>query len=226
MSLILIILFSVAFLSSKGYSIVNTSSKINNISTIIIDAGHGGFDGGAVAFDGTIEKDINLNIALCLADMLKAAGYNVVLTRQTDNSTETIDSQTNSIAKRKKNDLENRLQLMNDYPDGIFVSIHLNKFTTTAAKGSQVFYNSKIESSKLLGEEIQGSIIQMLQPENTRVNKQATTSTYILYNATLPAVLVECGFLSNKDELVLLKNEEYQKKLAFAIFCGDRKSVV
>ena len=109
---------------------------------------------------------------------------------------------------------------MKDYPDAIFVSIHLNKFTTSAARGSQVFYNGKILQSKQLGECIQNSIISLLQPENTRVNKQATSSTYLLYNATLPAVLVECGFLSNKAELEFLKNENYQKKMALCCFLG------
>lgn len=150
--------------------------------------------------------------------MLKSAGYKVILTRETDVSTD--DVETDAIAIRKRSDLQNRLNLMKDYPDGVFVSIHLNKFTTSSARGSQVFYNGKISDSKVLGECIQSNIIKLLQPENTRVNKQATKSTYILYNATIPAVLVECGFLSNKAELELLKDTEYQKKMAFCCFSG------
>ena len=150
--------------------------------------------------------------------MLKSAGYKVISTRETDVSTD--DVETDTIAIRKKSDLQNRLKLMKDYPDGVFVSIHLNKFTTSAAKGSQVFYNGKIEESKVLGDAIQNSIVSLLQPENTRVNKKATTSTYLLYNATIPAVLVECGFLSNRAELELLKDTEYQKKMAICCFCG------
>ena len=119
-----------------------------------------------------------------------------------------------------KSDLKNRLKLMKDYPDAVFVSIHLNKFTTSAAAGSQVFYGTGREESKKLGEDIQKAIVRLLQPENTRVNKQATSSPYILYNAPLPAVLVECGFLSNTAELKRLKTEEYQNKMAFGIFCG------
>ncbi len=182
------------------------------------NAGHGGFDGGAVALDGTVEKDINLKIAICLSEMLKSAGFRVILTRETDVSTD--DVETDTIPIRKKSDLKNRLKLMSDYPDAVFVSIHLNKFTTSAARGSQVFYNGKISESKILGDAIQGSIVKLLQPENTRVNKQATKSTYLLYNATIPAVLVECGFLSNKAELELLKDTEYQKKMAFCCFLG------
>lgn len=140
------------------------------------------------------------------------------MTRESDVSTD--DVETDKIATRKKSDLKNRLGLMKDNPDAAFVSIHLNKFTTSAANGSQVFYSAECEESKVLGDCIQKSIIKLLQPENTRVNKQATSSTYLLYNATVPAVLVECGFLSNSAELKRLKDEKYQKKMAFSIFCG------
>ena len=208
----------VSLITFNNDNFTYASGGISNLKTVIIDAGHGGFDGGAVAADGTVEKDINLKISSYIADMLKTAGYKVVLTREADVSTD--DVETDTIAIRKKSDLKNRLKLMKDYPDAIFVSIHLNKFTTSAARGSQVFYNGKILQSKQLGECIQNSIISLLQPENTRVNKQATSSTYLLYNATLPAVLVECGFLSNKAELEFLKNENYQKKMALCCFLG------
>ena len=151
-------------------------------------------------------------------DFLRQSGFKVIMTRESDVSTD--DVETDKIATRKKSDLKNRLGLMRDNPDAVFVSIHLNKFTTSAANGSQVFYGAEREESKVLGDCIQKSIVRLLQPENTRVNKQATSSTYLLYNATVPAVLVECGFLSNSAELKRLKDEEYQKKMAFSIFCG------
>lgn len=140
------------------------------------------------------------------------------MTRCCDTSTE--DNDAAKIAARKKSDLKNRLMTMSDYPDAVFVSVHLNKFTTSSASGSQVFYSGKGEESKQLGDCIQKCIIKQLQPYNDRVNKKATSSTYLLYNATVPAVLVECGFLSNKQELELLKTEEYQKQMAFSIYCG------
>lgn len=180
--------------------------------------------GGAVASDGTVEKDINLKIALMLKAFLNAGGVKVIMTRESDVSTDSVE--TDKIAARKKSDLKNRLSIMKDYPDAIFVSIHLNKFTTSAAIGSQVFYSARREESKQLGEEIQKSIVKLLQPENSRVNKQATSSTYILYNATVPAVLVECGFLSNSAELKRLKTEEYQNKMAFSIFCGIMEYII
>ncbi len=165
-----------------------------------------------------MEKDINLEITLTLADFLRSAGYRVILTREADVSTD--DVETDKIATRKKSDLKNRLKLMQDYPQAVFVSIHLNKFTTSTANGAQIFYCGSTEQSQELGEAIRGKIVSLLQPYNERVNKQATSSTYILYNATLPAVLVECGFISNSAELKKLKTEQYQTQMAFSIFCG------
>ena len=218
---VLSLILCLAFFSTLMRGRISTSAVSGSVTgrpTVILDAGHGGFDGGAVAPDGTVEKEINLKIALKLREFLKLGGYEVVMTRDSDVSTD--DVETDKIAARKKSDLKNRLKLMKDYPDAVFVSIHLNKFTTSAAAGSQVFYGAGRKESKKLGEDIQKSIVRLLQPENTRVNKQATSSTYILYNATLPAVLVECGFLSNTAELKRLKTEEYQNKMAFGIFCG------
>ena len=192
---------------------VSVSSSALSGPVIIIDAGHGGEDGGAVASDGTVEKDVNLKIALQTAKFLKIYGFEVIMTRESDVSTSNGDKFI------KREDLENRLKLMKENKNAVFVSIHLNKFTTSAARGSQVFY-SKYGDSKRLGDLIQKSIIDNLQPENKRVNKQATSSTYLLHNAVVPAVLVECGFLSNESELLRLKDGEYQKKLAFSITGG------
>ncbi len=186
--------------------------------TVIIDAGHGGFDGGAVANDGTAEKDINLNIAYSVAGMLKTCGFDCIMTRTADSGT--VNNPNDSIKKRKVSDLTNRLELINAYPGATFVSIHLNKFTTSSVSGAQVFYSKNNNLCEPLGESIQQSIVSILQPENKRVIKQGTKSTYLLYNAKIPAVIVECGFLSNKEELQLLKSESYQKQMAFAVFNG------
>lgn len=215
--LLIVAVCAISLFSAPARQVLFASANADKRPTIIIDAGHGGFDGGAVASDGTIEKDINLSIALTVSNFLKQSGFKVIMTREADVSTDDVESE--QIASKKKSDLKNRLNLMKDYPNSVFVSVHLNKFTTSAASGSQVFY-SKNEQAKALGDSIQKNIINLLQPENTRVNKQATSSTYLLYNATVPAVLVECGFLSNKLELEKLKNEEYQRKMAFCIYCG------
>ena len=216
---ILVFIFSVA----SGILIFNgdfrlTSGKTAEKPLIILDAGHGGFDGGAVAGDGTVEKDINLHLTLNVSEMLSCSGYDVILTRDSDTGTE--EDPTASISKRKVSDLKNRLSLINTYENAIFVSLHLNKFTTSTANGAQVFYSKNHQSSAKLGQNIQDSIVNLIQPDNERTIKQATKSTYLLYNAKIPSVIVECGFLSNKAELQKLKDVKYQQEMAYAIFCG------
>ena len=194
------------------------STDVSFKQTIIIDAGHGGFDGGAVAGDGTVEKDINLNISKKIYEMLKLAGFDVIMTRDGDNATDNTDSDV--ISERKKSDLKERLKIINENPDAIFVSVHLNKYTTSTASGAQVFYSPNNDNSSKLGQSIQSSVISLLQKGNTRTIKKGTKSTYLLHNAKIPSVIVECGFLSNNNELKLLKSEDYQSKMAFAIFSG------
>ncbi len=182
------------------------------------NASHGGFDGGASASDGTVEKDINLSISQKVCELLRFNGYNVIMTRESDTGTE--DDESTTIPKRKKSDLVNRLQLMKDNSDAIFVSIHLNKFTTSAASGAQVFYTKNYKEAYELANCVQTNIKNLIQPENIRVVKQGTNSTYLLKNAATPAIIVECGFLSNSRELEKLKDDEYQSQMAFAIVAG------
>ena len=216
-SVTLIVAASIPVLNLQSEKIA-TGLNVNRDKLIIVDAGHGGFDGGAVAFDGTVEKDINLEISMVLSEMLASHGYDVIMTRTTDTGTE--DDFTKPIQTRKVSDLKNRLSLMNKYPNAVFVSIHLNKFTASSAKGAQVFYSKNHPDSYTLGDSIQATIKSKLQPDNPRVIKQGTRSTYLLYNAKIPAVIVECGFISNNEELQKLKDDKYKKQLAFAVFCG------
>lgn len=207
------------YIGSKGYEMqLASSNKLDGRLKIILDAGHGGFDGGAQAVDGTVEKDINLEIAKQLKEILTFCDFDVIMTRTVDIGTE--DDASQSIKDRKVSDMQNRLELTVKHPDSIFVSIHLNKFTTSSANGAQVFYSKNNQDSIVLANAIQSSISKRLQPNNERVVKQGTSSTYLLYKTKIPAVIVECGFLSNAQELELLKNKEYQRKMAFAIFCG------
>lgn len=185
---------------------------------VLANSAHGGFDGGAVAFDGTVEKDINLEISKRLCSILRLQGFEVLMTRTEDSGTE--DSSEAAIQSRKKSDLQNRLKMMSDNPDALYVSVHLNKFTTSAANGAQVFYTKNFDEARVLGDCIQQSIVYFLQPKNNRVIKQGTSSTYLLKNAKVPAVIVECGFLSNKTELSRLKTKEYQSQMAFCIAAG------
>ena len=216
----LFVLAVICIIASVGYiksAVTTVSAPVSNLKTVIIDPGHGGFDGGAGSADGTLEKDINLDISLKLYEYLKLYGFNAVMTRTTDTGTE--DNPAASISVRKKSDLKNRLALMEN-SDAIFVSIHLNKFTTTAARGIQVFYTPNFDAAEVLGNCIQSTVTQYLQPENKRLIKKGYDSTYLLKNAKVPAVIVECGFLSNSADLNNLKNDEYQSKMAFCISAG------
>ena len=183
---------------------------------IIIDAGHGGFDGGAVAFDGTLEKNLNLSIALKLDFCLSALGYNTVLVRSDDSATNDPDDKGVSA---KVSDIKNRVALMKKYPNSIFVSIHMNKYSTTQPHGAQVFY-SAFGKSKELAQLLQSSVADQIQRDNKRVIKPAGNDIYLLKHATVPSVIVECGFLSNLDELKKLKTNDYQTKLAVALTFG------
>lgn len=213
-------LVAVIFVSTFIVNAVKISNETNftfSSPTVIIDAGHGGFDGGAVV-NKISEKDINLAIANTLSDMLKLSGINVIQTRSTDTSVESDSSL--SISSRKKSDMRNRLALANSNPDAILVSIHLNKFSSSSAKGAQIFYGIKSEKSNLLAEEIRASIVQNIQPDNKRSLKKGTSDTYLLKFCEIPAVIVECGFMSNEQEFTKLLNKDYQKEMAFAICNG------
>lgn len=185
---------------------------------IIVDAGHGGFDGGAVADDGTVEKDLNLQIALKLNDMLRMAGYKTILTRKDDTPTSDPDAKT--IREKKHTDLLNRMKLIKETPNAYFVSIHQNMYGSSSSSGAQVFYSPNNPESEELAKKVQHSIKSRIQNNNKREIKKSGKSIYLLYYAEKPAVLIECGFMSNPGELNNLKKEEYQKKLAFSILCG------
>ncbi len=218
-SIAIIAVFALAItvlINSEELFLAVIGNNIDNRKTVIVDAGHGGFDGGAVAGDGTPEKDINLTIAKNLKGFLELFGFNVIMTRESDISTESDNGKKN----KKTSDLYNRLQLMNDNKDAIFVSIHLNKFTSSNVNGAQTFYSPKVNESEMLAKNIHNDIVSMLQPQNTREIKKGTKSIYLLNNATCPAVIVECGFLSNGEDLKKLKDKNYQSMMAFCIFCG------
>lgn len=204
----------------KGYEkVFPASANLNSeaLKTIIIDPGHGGFDGGAVAADGTQEKSINLEIALRLQKTLQSLGFQVVLTRDTDKALGSVSSTT---ATNKQSDLNARAAIMKQYPNAVFISIHQNKFEQSNQWGLQTFYKEGDEKAKLLGEEIQASVVTQLQPKNKRLSKPDNRKVFILKNAVIPAVIVECGFISNPDDLKSLKSESYIGKLALCISNG------
>ncbi len=189
--------------------------------SVIIDAGHGGIDGGAVSADGTVEKDINLKIALKTKTFFELFGYDVIMTRETDKSIH--DDSATSIKSQKTSDLHNRLKIADENLDSLLISIHQNKFSSGKSKGMQVFYSGNDADSKPLADSIQNFTRANINKDNDRQTKQITKDVYLIYNAKQPAVLVECGFLSNAEETKLLKTDSYQSKLAFCIFGGTVK---
>ena len=183
---------------------------------ILIDPGHGGADGGAQAADGTMEKDINLAVALPLNDMLKVCGYPVKMTRDTDISVHSDSART--LREQKVSDMHNRLALYNDAKAA--VGIHTNKFPQTQYFGTQLFYSANCPESEGIASAVRESVVGLLQPKNTREMKKADSNIFLLDKAKVPAVFVECGFLSNEGELAKLKNPDYQHQMALAILNG------
>lgn len=189
-----------------------------NVKTVIIDPGHGGVDGGAVSADGIVEKEINLSISMKLKSLCELAGINVIMTRESDISIH--DDSADTIKEQKTSDLHNRLKIADDNPDALLISVHQNKFSGSSSSGMQVFYSGNDPKSKTLADCIQAYTKNNIQQSNDRQTKQITKSVYLIYNAKQPAVLVECGFLSNATEAALLNNDDYQNKIAYCIFCG------
>lgn len=201
---------------SEKLTVDAASTKVNQ--TVIIDAGHGGPDGGTSADDGTLEKDLNLQIAIKLNESLNSMGIKTVMIRTEDISVH--DASANTIRQKKVSDLKNRLRIINETDNSIFVSIHQNHFSDSRYSGTQVFYSKNNPQSSVLADCIRQSVISDLQKENTRETKPSGTDIYLLYHAVSPAVMVECGFLSNINESKNLKNENYQKELAFVLALG------
>lgn len=205
---------------SESSKFVQTSSNPDNPAKIkvIIDAGHGGVDGGAVAGDGTLEKDLNLKIALILDEMLRMSGAETIMIRDTDVSIH--DESAKTIRAKKASDIHNRFEIMEDNKDYIFVSIHQNSFSDARYNGAQLFYSPNDSSSADLARCLQNSFSSRLQKDNEREIKKCTTDVFLIYHAKNTAVLCECGFISNKTELENLKNPEYRQQVAFCIFSG------
>ena len=185
---------------------------------VIIDAGHGGVDGGAVAADSTLEKDINLDIALKLNELLKLAGAETIMTRQSDISIHNENAK--SIRAKKVSDIHNRFRIIEDNPEYIFVSIHQNVYSSSKYKGAQVFYSPNNSESSFLAKCIQDTIADNKQKDNTRQIKKCGTDVYLVYHANSVAVLCECGFMSNAEDLTNLKNPQYRSEMAMCIFSG------
>ena len=188
--------------------------------TVIIDPGHGGEDCGAIGYTGVYEKDLNMQIALKLGDYLTSAGISVIYTRTEDKLLYTEDE--NIKGMRKIYDLRNRAKIANAYDtNALFVSIHMNSFGAKECKGMQI-YHADNTSSRDAAENIRAEVVSKLQQDNHRALKGAS-GLYLLENIKMPAVLIECGFVSNPDECRVLSDKEYQKEFSFAVLSGILK---
>ena len=199
------------------YTYKNSSIKVSSIptmlpvsgKTIIVDAGHGGWDPGKTGTNGDNEKDINLEISKILSKYLETVGANVVITRNEDIA----------LGDFKREDMKERKNIANSSDADILVSIHQNSFPNKKTKGAQVFYYKNSEDSKKLAECIQEKLITEVDNDNNRLAK-SNTEYYMLKSIDVPSVIVECGFLSNIKEEKLLNQKYYQEKIAWAIYMG------
>lgn len=217
LAVILLAAVIVIFSSFSNIAAHTSAAAAEVLPHIVIDAGHGGEDGGAQAAD-VLEKDLNLSIARKLADILCLSGYTVTEVRTSDKAVYSPEAGT--LREKKVSDLNNRAELFNSDEHNIVVSIHQNKFENSKYSGTQIFYSTNDESSRELADRIRTAVVMLIQHDNTRELKPAGDDIFILDKAEVPAVIVECGFLSNDDERTKLSDEEYQKQLAYSIAMG------
>ena len=209
----IIIFVLIMFLLTFAFShIVAVSASEYNGITIVLDAGHGGRDGGSVGVNGTIEKEINLKYTLALKEKLVSAGYRVELTRKTDDGL-----YLESAKNKKMSDLNARMEIIKRANPNLVISIHMNSFSSPSAHGASTYYRSGDESGQIVSDLIQQSL-------NTYLGAPSTTGKvgdyYILNESYYTAVLIECGFLSNPEEERLLNTDEYLKKFVDAVYNG------
>ena len=212
---ILLLFCSITLMDTHTKTVMSNHSRSETEPfTVIIDAGHGGFDSGKVGIDGTLEKDVNLSISKKLERLLRAADVKVLMTR-----TEDLGLYEESLGNKKRQDMANRAALMNQTNADCIVSIHQNSYPEESIDGAQVFYYAGSETGRTLASLIQRTLVNDVDPSNHRMEKSNDTY-YLLKNVSAPLVIVECGFLSNSAESKKLVDDTYQQKLAWAIHMG------
>jgi N-acetylmuramoyl-L-alanine amidase len=194
-----------------------TAAAVAEKPVVVLDAGHGGLDSGAVGSNGTLEKNVNLAIVKALRDMLEMSGFEVVLTRDEDISI--YDAGVEGIRNQKLSDMDNRLEIIQSYPDSIFLCIHQNNYTDPKYFGGQMFYNNNNPNNRTLAQIMQNKFAE-LQEGNDREIKLSGDELYLLKSNPNPSLMIECGFLSNPEEEAKLSSWEYQQQVAFTIYSG------
>ncbi len=211
---ITVVLLSIggAHLGSEVVTAFHQNRPPNRGVCVIIDAGHGGEDGGASSCTGVLESQINLEISLRLNDLLHLLGYQTRMIRTTDTA---IYSEGETLSAKKVSDLKNRVTIVNQTENGLLVSIHQNTFPDGRYSGAQVFY-SKDSEGKLLAEHLQTALIQTLNQGSKRRAKPSD-GIYLMQHIQRPGILVECGFISNVEEDAKLRSADYQQKIVCVI---------
>lgn len=210
--LIIGIFISTTYLISETTSTIAQMIPMERSCTIIIDAGHGGVDGGATSCTGVLESQFNLEIALRMNDLFHLLGYRTTMVRTSDTS---VYTEGETIAAKKVSDLKNRVALVNNTDHAILISIHQNTFSDSQYSGAQVFYGRKGDS-KELANLLQTTFSQTINPGSNR-NIKKGDGIYLMEHINCTGVLVECGFLSNPAEEAKLRNSEYQVQLCAVI---------
>lgn len=208
---ILLCLVIIGIFCTRYFSIKTSGSpKISH--TIVIDAGHGGRDGGSVGANGTIEKELNLRYAKNLEKLLKDAGVNVVMTRKNDDGLYSED-----VDNKKLSDMRKRREIINNALPDLVVSIHMNSFPLDSCKGAKTFYQNNNEASFNVAKKIQSSLNYYID----NASKTVSVGDYYILNCTkYPTVLIECGFISSPEEEKLLNSDKYCQEFTYSVYCG------
>lgn len=209
--LVMILFIGIAGGGSELATVIGQSGGTER-HTIIVDAGHGGEDGGATSCSGVLESQINLEIALRLDDLMHLLGYDTVMVRTTDTS---VYTEGTTIAAKKVSDLKERVRIVNSTEKAVLVSIHQNIFSDSRYSGAQVFYGGA-DDSRQLAQSLQSAFAQSINSGSSRKCKKAD-NVYLMQNISCTGILVECGFLSNPQEEALLRSPEYQQKICCVI---------
>ena len=197
---------------SRTATVIAENTPVARKHSIVIDAGHGGEDGGATSCTGVLESTYNLEIACRLNDLLHFMGYDTRMIRTTDTS---IYTKGETIAQKKVSDLKERVRIVNETENALLLSIHQNNFSDSRYSGAQVFY-TETDGSQELAKQLRNAFISTLNPGSNRKCKKSE-GIYLMEHIDCPGVLIECGFLSNAEEEARLRNSEYQKKLCTVI---------
>ena len=209
---ILVLTLMTAQWGSKAVTVLAENRPIRRSRTIIIDAGHGGVDGGATSCTGVLESRFNLEISLRLNDLLQFLGYRTEMIRTEDISVYTAG---HTIAQKKISDLKERVRRINETENALLLSIHQNHFPDSRYAGAQVFY-ADTEGSEALARQLQEAFRRSLNPDSNRQEKKCS-GIYLMEHIRCPGILIECGFLSNPEEESKLRSPEYQQKLCAVI---------